>query len=188
MEHQLMPEGESEGDVQKSINKAVKEVTSSVIASSTSSMPSSGKSSPIGELISLSNGYRMWNKFSMMDILLKPDDEDETNVNASGPNSDQEGKSPSSHPTGSSSKKINNFGLCRVCKDKATGIHYGIRSCEGCKVSFEFSISHLNRLLSVIQPYYIRNLYLIENHYSLIFLFNCLSNYKYFYLFLSLRL
>ena len=184
MEHQLMPEGESEGDVQKSINKAVKEVTSSVIASSTSSMPSSGKSSPIGELISLSNGYRMWNKFSMMDILLKPDDEDETNANASGPNSDQEAKSPSSHPTGSNSKKINNFGLCRVCKDKATGIHYGIRSCEGCKVSFEFSIiiSHLNRLFNLCFNR------LIQNHYSLIFRFNCVSNYKYFYLFLSLRL
>ena len=26
------------------------------------------------------------------------------------------------------------FGRCKVCKDKATGIHYGIPSCEGCKV------------------------------------------------------
>ena len=25
------------------------------------------------------------------------------------------------------------FGLCKVCHDKATGIHYGISSCEGCK-------------------------------------------------------
>lgn len=56
--------------------------------------------------------------------------------------SDSDSKSPvgidetvSSHvqPTQTSNKK--NFGLCRVCKDKATGIHYGIRSCEGCKVS-----------------------------------------------------
>ena len=29
-----------------------------------------------------------------------------------------------------------NFGKCKVCKDKATGIHYGIPSCEGCKVIF----------------------------------------------------
>lgn len=27
------------------------------------------------------------------------------------------------------------FGKCKVCKDKATGIHYGIPSCEGCKVN-----------------------------------------------------
>ena len=26
------------------------------------------------------------------------------------------------------------FGRCKICKDKATGIHYGIPSCEGCKV------------------------------------------------------
>jgi hypothetical protein len=27
------------------------------------------------------------------------------------------------------------FGACRVCSDSATGIHYGIATCEGCKVS-----------------------------------------------------
>lgn len=27
-----------------------------------------------------------------------------------------------------------NFGRCKVCHDLATGIHYGIPSCEGCKV------------------------------------------------------
>ena len=26
------------------------------------------------------------------------------------------------------------FGRCKICKDKAKGIHYGIPSCEGCKV------------------------------------------------------
>lgn len=26
------------------------------------------------------------------------------------------------------------FGLCKICNDKANGIHYGIPSCEGCKV------------------------------------------------------
>ena len=26
------------------------------------------------------------------------------------------------------------FGKCKVCTDKATGIHYGIATCEGCKV------------------------------------------------------
>jgi hypothetical protein len=27
------------------------------------------------------------------------------------------------------------FGSCKVCTDKATGIHYGVSTCEGCKVS-----------------------------------------------------
>ena len=26
------------------------------------------------------------------------------------------------------------FGKCRICKDRATGIHYGVATCEGCKV------------------------------------------------------
>lgn len=26
------------------------------------------------------------------------------------------------------------FGNCKVCNDRASGIHYGVASCEGCKV------------------------------------------------------
>ena len=29
------------------------------------------------------------------------------------------------------------FGKCNVCSDKATGIHYGIATCEGCKVNHD---------------------------------------------------
>ena len=39
------------------------------------------------------------------------------------------------------------FGDCRICKDKATGVHYGVNTCEGCKVScyiFIYLLSELN--------------------------------------------
>ena len=32
------------------------------------------------------------------------------------------------------------FGLCRICHDKATGIHYGVSTCEGCKGFYKRSV------------------------------------------------
>lgn len=37
------------------------------------------------------------------------------------------------------------FGMCKVCNDKATGVHYGISTCEGCKVKKKgFSFFYFN--------------------------------------------
>ena len=30
-----------------------------------------------------------------------------------------------------------NFGNCKICEEKSSGIHYGISTCEGCKVNKE---------------------------------------------------
>lgn len=30
------------------------------------------------------------------------------------------------------------FGKCKICLDQATGVHYGVASCEGCKVKFKY--------------------------------------------------
>ncbi|RNA16748.1 Ecdysone-induced 78C [Brachionus plicatilis] len=36
------------------------------------------------------------------------------------------------------------FGLCRICQDHATGIHYGVCTCESCKAFFKRSSSRFS--------------------------------------------
>jgi len=50
---------------------------------------------------------------------------------------------PAAYTHSESSGSLNNgpcapkaFIPCKVCGDKASGYHYGVTSCEGCKVSF----------------------------------------------------
>ena len=33
------------------------------------------------------------------------------------------------------------FGKCKICTDTATGVHYGVATCEGCKVKKKNSVA-----------------------------------------------
>jgi hypothetical protein len=40
--------------------------------------------------------------------------------------------------------------ICNICEDKATGLHYGIITCEGCKGFFKrtVQVNHTKKLIA----------------------------------------
>lgn len=52
--------------------------------------------------------------------------------------------------TSTTSPTVKSFVPCKVCGDKASGYHYGVTSCEGCKVNFAGAINTPETLFSYI--------------------------------------
>ena len=75
-------------------------------------------------------------------ILIDPAQNDSNRISADSPTSSNSSEGALANDNLTQSSKIPfTFGKCKICSDKATGIHYGIATCEGCKVSSSFEFN-----------------------------------------------
>ena len=74
--------------------------------------------------------------------------------------------STDSSNTNDSTKVQFSFGKCKICDDTATGIHYGIATCEGCKVRSLFTKYFISFTIHILnQGFYKRSLKKHESYF-----------------------
>ena len=61
--------------------------------------------------------------------LSENENDDESELDTSGAGAGKKSRTPKTPK-----KQSFTFSDCKICNDKATGVHYGISTCEGCKV------------------------------------------------------